>query len=53
MASVGDVYYCVMNNQIQILPEGGYSAFKGEKFKLQWKDNEIVFGKWEFSMVLE
>ena len=37
-----------MNNQINILAEGGKSSFKGEKFKFQWKDNEIVFGKGGF-----
>ena len=47
-AGVGDVYYCVMNNQINILAERRKSSFKGEKFKFQWKDNEIAFGKGGF-----
>ena len=48
MAGVGDAYYCVMNNQIKIIADGRYFPYKGNKFKFQWKDNEIVFGKGGF-----
>tara|TARA_R110002012_G_scaffold67690_1_gene176292 strand:- start:2852 stop:3226 length:375 start_codon:yes stop_codon:yes gene_type:complete len=41
-AGVGDVYYCVTDNQTWV-NESGNEKYTEEKFKFQWTETEIIY----------